>query len=80
MFPMPDFALGLERRGGITAVRINRRALLVHSGAVVFASTVVTTASAVESSRRDRAPPNKMRIPIEPRVAAYAAIGGPFTR
>ncbi|MDX8439394.1 hypothetical protein [Mesorhizobium australafricanum] len=58
----------MKGRGEITTTKINRRVLLVHSSAVVFASTVAETACAAEP------PPSKLRVLIEAHMTAYAAL------
>ncbi|MEI9404810.1 hypothetical protein [Mesorhizobium argentiipisi] len=65
----------LERRGEITTTRINRRALLAHSGAAVFGSTVAATAWASECTRRDRVPTDTLQALIEAHMTAYARFG-----
>lgn len=74
---VPDFryASGLERRGEITTSRINRRALLAHSGAAVFGSTVAATARAASGARRDQVTTDKLQALIEAHMTAYAAFG-----
>jgi len=62
-------------KGEVTTSRINRRALLVHSGAAVFTSTMTKTACATEPSRRDRVASNNLRALIEAHMTAYAAFG-----
>ncbi|MDX8451161.1 hypothetical protein RFM98_00145 [Mesorhizobium sp. VK9D] len=59
----------MKERGKITTSKINRRVLLFHSSAVVFAPTVVETACAAES------PPSKLLALIEAHMTAYAAFG-----
>ncbi|MGX5850027.1 hypothetical protein ACWGTO_23395 [Mesorhizobium sp. PL10] len=56
----------------VATSRINRRALLFHSGSAVMASTA--TALAAEP-RRDRVASDKLRALIEEHTAAYAAFG-----
>jgi hypothetical protein len=68
-------AFGLKRRGEITTTRINRRALLAHSGAAVLGSTVAATASAAKGMRRDLVTTDKLQALIEAHMAAYAAFG-----
>lgn len=67
-------APSMKRRGGSATTRINRRALLLHSGAAV-ASTVATATCVTQRSRRDLAPTSKLRALIEAHLTAYAAIG-----
>ncbi|WP_245271917.1 hypothetical protein [Mesorhizobium sp. LNJC391B00] len=55
--------------------RINRRALLLHSGSAVVASTVAATAFNTEPPGRDQEPSNNLRALIEAHKAAYAAFG-----
>lgn len=59
----------------ITTTRINRRALLAHSGAAVFGSTVAAKACATERARRNQAPTDELKALIEVHVTAYAAFG-----
>lgn len=60
--------------GEFTTSRINRRALLFHSGSAV-ASSVTTTALRTESPDRDQQPSNRLRTLIEAHRTAYAAFG-----
>ncbi|RWL49048.1 MAG: hypothetical protein EOR60_03625 [Mesorhizobium sp.] len=63
--------LGIKGRGEVTTSRINRRALLFHSGAAVFASTVAETGRAPEPPHQFRVPPNTLRALIEAHMTAY---------
>jgi hypothetical protein len=65
----------MKGRGEITTTRINRRALLFHSGATVFASTVAETAHAIEPPHRVRVSQSKLRALIVAHVTAYAELG-----
>ncbi|RWJ04834.1 MAG: hypothetical protein EOR25_29765 [Mesorhizobium sp.] len=55
--------------------RINRRALLFHSGSAVIGSTFAATALAREPRRRGREPFNELSALIKAHKAAYAAFG-----
>jgi hypothetical protein len=64
------YALGLKRRKEITATRINRRALLAHSGAAVLGSSVTATAYAGREARRDPVTTNKLQAMLEAYMTA----------
>ncbi|NGO52752.1 hypothetical protein [Allomesorhizobium camelthorni] len=53
--------------------RINRRALLLHSGSAVIASTIAATALVTEPQHRDREPSRHLLLLIKAHEAAYAA-------
>jgi len=61
--------------GEFATSRINRRALLLHSGSAVVASTVAATALGAEPSGRDRGSSDSLRALIEAHKIAYAAFG-----
>lgn len=61
--------------GEFATSRINRRALLLHSGSAVVASTVAATALGTEPPGRDRGPVDSLRALIEAHKIAYAAFG-----
>lgn len=61
--------------GEFATSKINRRALLLHSGSVVVASTVAATALGTEPSGRVREPSDSLRALIQSHKVAYAAFG-----
>ena len=61
--------------GEFATSKINRRALLVHSGSTVVASTVAATALGTEPLGRVRGPSDSLRALIESHKTAYAAFG-----
>jgi hypothetical protein len=65
----------LEANGEFDTSRINRRALLFHSGSAVVASTVAATAFGKEPPGEDPEPSTKLRTLIDVHKAAYAAFG-----
>ncbi|TPL21145.1 hypothetical protein FJ945_19695 [Mesorhizobium sp. B2-4-9] len=67
--------MALEANGEFATSRINRRALLLHSGSAVVASTVAAAALRTEPPGQDPEPSNKLRTLIEVHKAAYAAFG-----
>lgn len=64
-----------SKLGEFTTSRINRRALLLHSGNAVVASTVAATALGTEPLGPDRGPSDSLRALIEAHKIAYAAFG-----
>lgn len=66
-------SITLEANGELATSRINRRALLFHSGSAVVASTVAATALGVEPPGQDLEPSNKLRTLIEVHKTAYAS-------
>jgi hypothetical protein len=65
----------LGAMGEFATSRINRRALLFHSGSAVVASTVAATSLGTEPLDRDQEPSNRLRALIEGHRTAYAAFG-----
>lgn len=65
----------MRRTGDSPATGLSRRALLVQSGAAVFASTVAETACAAEAPRRAPGSSSTLRALIEAHMTAYAAFG-----
>lgn len=61
--------------GEFATSRINRRALLLHSGSAVVASTVAATALGTEPPGREKGPSDSLRALIEAHKIAYAAFG-----
>ncbi|MER8524537.1 MULTISPECIES: hypothetical protein [unclassified Mesorhizobium] len=61
--------------GEFVTSRINRRALLLHSGSAVVASSVTATALGAEPSSRDSEPSNYLRALIEAHKTAYTEFG-----
>jgi len=61
--------------GEFATSRINRRALLFHSGSAVVASTAAATALGTEPPGRDQEPSDRLRELIEVHRIAYAAFG-----
>jgi hypothetical protein len=59
--------------GEFATSRINRRALLFHSGSAVVASTAAATALGTEPPGRDQEPSGRLRELIEAHKNAYAA-------
>ena len=59
--------------GEFATSRINRRALLFHSGSAAVASTVAATARGAESPGRDQEPSYRLRELIEAHRTAYGA-------
>ncbi|MFD2058255.1 hypothetical protein ACFSQT_35785 [Mesorhizobium calcicola] len=55
--------------------RINRRALLLHSGSAVVASSMTATALGAEPPSRDQELSNSLRALIEAHKTAYAEFG-----
>lgn len=55
--------------------RINRRALLLHSGSAVVASSMTATAVSAKPPIRDQEPTSYLRELIEAHKAAYAEFG-----
>ncbi|QKD00011.1 hypothetical protein [Mesorhizobium sp. NZP2298] len=65
----------LEADGEFATSRINRRALLFHSGSAVVASTVAATALGTEPPGQDPEPSNKLRTLIDMHKTAYSSFG-----
>lgn len=61
--------------GEFATSRINRRALLFHSGSAVVASTVAATALGTEPPSREKGSSDSLRALIEAHKIAYAAFG-----
>ena len=61
--------------GEFATSRINRRALLFHSGSAVVASTAAATALGTEPPGRGQEPSDRLRELIEAHRIAYAAFG-----
>lgn len=61
--------------GEVATSGINRRALLLHSGSAVVASSVMATALGAEPPGRDQEPSSNLRALIETHKTAYAAFG-----
>ena len=61
--------------GEFATSRINRRALLLHSGSAVIASSVTAPALGTEPPGQDQGPPGNLRAVIEAHKTAYAAFG-----
>ncbi len=61
--------------GEFATSKISRRALLLHTGSAVVASTVVVAAHGTKPEGRDQAPSNNLRALIEAHKTAYAAFG-----
>ncbi|WP_256750732.1 hypothetical protein [Mesorhizobium sp. Mes31] len=59
--------------GEFATSRINRRALLFHSGSAAVASTVAATARGTGEPGRDQEPSDRLRELIEAHRTAYAA-------
>ncbi|MBZ9703250.1 MULTISPECIES: hypothetical protein [unclassified Mesorhizobium] len=55
--------------------RINRRALLLHSGSAVVASSMTATALGAKPPSRDQEPSSYLRALIEAHKAAYVEFG-----
>ncbi|MFD1986233.1 hypothetical protein ACFSOZ_27685 [Mesorhizobium newzealandense] len=55
--------------------RINRRALLFHSGSAVVASSMTSTALGAKPPTRDQEPSSYLRALIAAHMAAYAEFG-----
>ncbi|WP_244493881.1 MULTISPECIES: hypothetical protein [unclassified Mesorhizobium] len=67
--------MAIGAMGEFATSRINRRALLFHSGSAVVASTVAATARDTESPGRDQEPSDRLGELIEAHRTAYAAFG-----
>lgn len=61
--------------GEFATSRINCRALLLHSGSAVVASTVAATPLGAEPAGGDRGPSDSLRALIEAHKIGYAAFG-----
>lgn len=61
--------------GEFATSRINRRALLLHSGSAVVASTVAATALGAGPAGGDQGPSDTLRALIEAHKVGYAAFG-----
>ncbi|ESZ64748.1 hypothetical protein X729_05485 [Mesorhizobium sp. L103C131B0] len=61
--------------GEVAMSRINRRALLLHSGSAVVASSMTATALGAEPPSRDQELSNSLRALIEAHKTAYAEFG-----
>jgi hypothetical protein len=70
-----NVSMALEANGEFATSRINRRALLFHSGSAVVASTVATTALGTGPSGQDPEPSNKLRTLIDVHKTAYSSFG-----
>lgn len=65
----------LEANGEFATARINRRALLFHTGSAVVASTVAATALGKEPPGQDPDPSTKLRTLIDEHKTAYSSFG-----
>ncbi|ESX62646.1 hypothetical protein X760_05845 [Mesorhizobium sp. LSHC422A00] len=61
--------------GEVPISRINRRALLLHSGSAVVASSMTPTALGAKPPSRDQEPSSCLRALIEAHKAAYTEFG-----
>lgn len=61
--------------GAFATSKISRRALLLHTGSAVVASTVAVAAHGTEPQGRDQGPSNNLRALIEAHKTASAAFG-----
>ncbi|MER8855632.1 hypothetical protein NKH94_29315 [Mesorhizobium australicum] len=64
-----------SKMGEDAMTRINRRALLLHSGSAVVASSMTATALGAKPPSRDQEPSSYLRALIEVHKAAYAEFG-----
>jgi hypothetical protein len=67
--------IAFEANGEFATSRINRRALLFHSGSAVVVSTVAATALGTEPPGHDPELSHKLRTLIEVHKTAYASFG-----
>lgn len=65
----------LKANGEFATSRINRRALLIHSGGAVVASTVAATALSTKPPGQDPEPSNKLQTLIDEHKTAYSSLG-----
>jgi hypothetical protein len=68
-------SIAFEANGEFATSRINRRAVLFHSGGGVVVSTVAATALGIEPQGQDPEPSNKLRTLIDVHKTAYSSFG-----
>ncbi|ESX17946.1 hypothetical protein X766_17875 [Mesorhizobium sp. LSJC255A00] len=67
--------IAIKQLGEVAMSRINRRALLLHSGSAVVASSMTATALGAEPPSRDQEPSSYLRALIEAHKTAYTEFG-----